>query len=197
MHIVIADDDPIARTLADHALTPCGVRISQVDNGDAVWRIVKDRTVPTVLILDRMMPGFDGVEFCARARALPAFPPLYILMVTSAGETADVTAGLDAGADDYVVKPFNQAELRARVRVGMRILALQESLASRVTELEQALANVKELKGLLPICAYCKKVRVDEQYWQQVEGYVQDHTDAQFTHGICPSCFPTAMGEAS
>ena len=193
MHIVIADDDPIARTLADHALTPCGVTISQVDKGDAVWRLVKERTVPTVLILDRMMPGFDGVEFCARARALPAFPPLYILMVTSAGETADVTAGLDAGADDYVVKPFKPAELRARAQVGLRIVTLQESVARRVEELEQALANVKQLRGLLPMCAYCKKIRVDDKYWQQLEGYLSDHTDAEFSHGICPACFPAAL----
>jgi DNA-binding response OmpR family regulator len=193
MHIVIADDDPIARTLAAHALAPCGVPLTQVDSGEAVWRAVKNRTVPTVLILDRMMPGFDGVEFCVRARALSAVPPLYILMVTSAGETADVTAGLDAGADDYVVKPFKAAELRARAQVGLRIVTLQESVTRRVEELEQALANVKQLRGLLPMCAYCKKIRVDDKYWQQLEGYLSDHTEAEFSHGICPTCFPAAL----
>ena len=196
MQIVIVDDDPIARRLGKAALESCGMPFTFVEDGVAAWHAISARRESMVVVLDRQMPGMDGLDVARLARQADG-PPLYIVMVTSAGQPSEITEGLEAGADDYVVKPFNQAELRARVRVGMRILALQESLASRVTELEAALANVKELKGLLPICAYCKKVRVDEQYWQQVEGYVQDHTDAQFTHGICPSCFPKAMGEAS
>jgi DNA-binding response OmpR family regulator len=148
-----------------------------------------------VLILDRMMPGIDGVDLCRRARVLPSFPPLYIVMVTSASETSDVTAGLDAGADDYVTKPFNAAELKARAQVGMRMVALQESMARRLAELEQALANVKQLRGLLPMCSYCKKIRVDDKYWQQLEGYLSEHSDAEFSHGICPECFPSVLDD--
>jgi len=137
--------------------------------------------------------GIDGVDLCKGARLLPSFPPLYILMVTSASETSDVTAGLDAGADDYVIKPFKAAELKARAQVGMRMVALQESMARRLAELEQALANVKALRGLLPMCSYCKKIRVDDKYWQQLEGYLSDHSEAEFSHGICPECFPSVM----
>ena len=154
---------------------------------------MRERTEPTVLVLDRLMPGIDGLDLCRRARLLPVSPPLYILMVTGASETADVTAGLEAGADDYVVKPFNAAELKARAQVGMRVVALQESVARRLAELEQALASVKQLRGLLPMCAYCKKIRVDDKYWQQLEGYLSDHSEAEFTHGVCPECFPTAL----
>jgi DNA-binding response OmpR family regulator len=114
-------------------------------------------------------------------------------MVTSASETTDITAGLEAGADDYVVKPFHAAELKARAQVGMRMVALQDSMARRLTELEQALANVKQLRGLLPMCAYCKKIRVDDKYWQQLEGYLTDHSEAEFSHGICPECFPSVI----
>jgi DNA-binding response OmpR family regulator len=193
MRILIADDDPISRRLALNALAGCGVDVSTVEDGQAAWLQIQERTQSTVLILDRMMPGFDGLDLCRSARLLPTFPPLYILMVTSASATADVTAGLDAGADDYVVKPFKAAELKARAQVGMRMVALQESMARRLADLEQALANVKQLRGLLPMCSYCKKIRVDNQYWQQLEGYLSDHSDAEFSHGICPECFPTVL----
>jgi DNA-binding response OmpR family regulator len=193
MQILIADDDPISRRLALHALSGCGAEVATAEDGHVAWKKIQDRTQSTVLILDRMMPGIDGVDLCRSARLLPTFPPLYILMVTSASETADVTAGLDAGADDYVVKPFKAAELKARTQVGMRMVALQETMARRLAELEAAMANVKQLRGLLPMCSYCKKIRVDDKYWQQLEGYLTDHSDAEFSHGICPECFPSVL----
>ena len=195
MQILIADDDAVSRRLAMHALTGCGAEVAVSEDGHAAWARIQGRTESTVLILDREMPGIDGMDLCRRARLLPSFPPLYIVMVTSASETVDITAGLDAGADDYVIKPFNAAELKARAQVGMRMVALQESMARRLAELEQALANVKQLRGLLPMCAYCKKIRVDDKYWQQLEGYLSDHSDAEFSHGICPECFPSVMDQ--
>jgi DNA-binding response OmpR family regulator len=120
MQILIADDDPVSRRLATHALAGCGAEVAVVEDGHAAWKQIQERTQSTVLILDRMMPGVDGVELCRGARLLPAFPPLYILMVTSAAETSDITAGLEAGADDYVVKPFSARELVARVEAVLR-----------------------------------------------------------------------------
>jgi DNA-binding response OmpR family regulator len=195
MQILIADDDPISRRLALHALAGCGAGVDVAEDGHTAWAKVQQRTQSTVLILDRMMPGLDGMDLCRNARLMPSFPPLYIVMVTSASDPADITEGLEAGADDYVVKPFNAAELKARAQVGMRMVALQESMARRLTELEEALANVKQLRGLLPMCAYCKKIRVDDTYWQQLEGYLSEHSDAEFSHGICPECFPSVMDE--
>ena len=157
MQILIADDDPISRRLATHALAGCGADVAVAEDGHGAWAQIQGRTQSTVLILDRLMPGIDGVDLCKGARLLPSFPPLYILMVTSASETSDVTAGLDAGADDYVIKPFKPAELKARAQVGMRMVALQESMARRLAELEQALANVKALRGLLPMCSYLQE----------------------------------------
>jgi hypothetical protein len=75
------------------------------------------------------------------------------------------------------------------------VLALQQKLAERVAELQTALSNVKQLRGLLPICSYCKRIRGDDQYWQQVEGYIAEHSDAQFSHGICPTCYATVSAE--
>ena len=90
-------------------------------------------------------------------------------------------------------KPFDRDELQARLRVGFRVTALQQALWDRVTDLEQALARVKMLQGLLPICSYCKSIRDDQNYWLRVEEYVGTHSEAQFSHGICPRCYESVI----
>lgn len=115
--------------------------------------------------------------------------PAYVIMLTAKSEKQDVVAGLCAGADDYITKPFNRLELHARIKVGIRIAELQKTAADRVVELELALSRVKQLQGLLPICSYCKKVRDDQNYWQQVDSYITKHSEVEFSHGICPDCY--------
>jgi response regulator RpfG family c-di-GMP phosphodiesterase len=112
-----------------------------------------------------------------------------VILLTAKERGKDIVAGLQAGADDYVTKPFDHEELLARVQVGKRVVNLQLSLAERVSELEDALVQVRQLDGLLPICSYCKKIRNDHNYWEQVESYITDHSDAQFSHSICPGCY--------
>ena len=121
--------------------------------------------------------------------------PAYIILLTGNRRQEEVVAGLTAGADDYIVKPFDPSELRARVQVGMRVVDLQRALAARVRDLEAALSKVNQLQGLLPICAYCKKIRDDDNYWTQVESYVSRHADVQFSHGICPECYAKVVAE--
>ena len=145
--------------------------------------------VPTFAVLDWMMPLMDGPEVLRRVRRERPLANLYLILLTALESRRDVVAGLDAGADDYIIKPFDPEELRARVNVGVRVLTLQERLTDRVAELQAALSNVKQLRGLLPICSYCKRIRGDDQYWLQVEAYIADHSDAQFSHGICPTCY--------
>jgi len=157
--------------------------------------MLRAATLPTLAILDWMMPEMDGPDVCRRVRAELPDANMYLLLVTARESRGDVVAGLDAGADDYIIKPFDPEELRARVAVGVRVLGLQQKLAERVNELQVALTNVKQLRGLLPICSYCKRIRGDDQYWQQVEGYIADHTEAQFSHGICPTCYATISAE--
>jgi response regulator RpfG family c-di-GMP phosphodiesterase len=115
--------------------------------------------------------------------------PPYLILLTARARKEDVVTGLESGADDYVTKPFDRSELLSRVRTGERIVGLQANLAQRVRELEEALAQVNRLQGLLPICSYCKKVRDDGNYWHEVERYIADHADVHFSHGICPNCW--------
>jgi DNA-binding response OmpR family regulator len=135
-----------------------------------------------------MLPEVDGLEICRRVRSTPTGRAIYIILLTTRSRKEDVIAGLDGGADDYITKPFEREELRARIRAGSRIVELQLSLADRMAELEGSLARIKQLHGLLPMCAWCKKVRDDQNYWQEVECYIASHSDARFTHGICPAC---------
>jgi len=137
----------------------------------------------------------DGPDVCRRVRQELPLANMYLLLVTAREGRGDMVAGLDAGAYDYIIKPFDPEELRARVAVGVRVLGLQQKLGERVAELQAALSNVKKLHGLLPICSYCKRIRGDDQYWQQVEGYIAEHSEAQFSHGICPACYATVSAE--
>jgi CheY-like chemotaxis protein len=144
---------------------------------------------PKLAILDWMMPGLDGPEICRRLRATPTPEPVYVILLTSRDSTVDVVTGLNAGANDYLVKPYVAAELQARIQVGRTVVELQGSLAKRVRDLEQALAQVKQLQTLLPICSYCKKIRDDKNYWGRVEEYFAKRSDVRFSHGICPECW--------
>lgn len=186
--VLIADDEGLVRGLLRAALAPAGYDLVEVTDGAAAWDILAREEAPPLAILDWMMPGLTGVEVCRRVRARARPIPPYLILLTSRDRTEDIVAGLQAGADDHIAKPFAPEELRARVQVGARVVALQHGLAERVHALEAALGRVKRLQGLLPICAWCKRVRNDQNYWQQVESYVAERTDARFSHGICPEC---------
>jgi len=141
------------------------------------------------------MPTLDGPDLCRRIRQDERHSHMHLILLSSRGSRADIVAGLNAGADDYLVKPFDPEELRARLHVGVRVLTLQERLADRVAELEAAVSTVRRLHGLLPICSYCKRVRNDGDDWEQLESYISEHTDAQFSHGICPPCLAIAVAD--
>ena len=134
------------------------------------------------------MPGLTGLEVCQHVRQQLPDAGIYLMLLTSKGATDDIVLALEAGADDHLAKPFAPEELRARVRAGERIVTLQHTLARRVQALEAALRQVKQLQDLLPMCAWCKRIRNDQNYWQGVTEYLTEHTDTQFTHGICPDC---------
>jgi len=191
--ILIADDDAVSLRILQKALEKWGHEVILASDGTKAWQALTTPEAPQIALLDWMMPGMDGPTICRRIRAVPLSPGPYLILLTARNDYADVVAGLEAGANDYVTKPFHHAELRARVQVGIRVLELQNSLAERVHDLETSLAQVKQLRGLLPICMYCKKIRRDTDYWQQVESYISEQTEAEFSHGICPECYEKAL----
>jgi CheY-like chemotaxis protein len=170
-----------------------GYDVIVTSNGREAWESLQQEDPPNLAILDWMMPGLDGVQVCRKVREAPPRKRIYIILLTAKGEKDDIVAGLEAGADDYVAKPFDRAELRARVNVGVRIVELQRSLSQNVKELVDALSQVKQLQGILPICSHCKKVRNDQDYWQQVEGYISAHSEVRFSHSVCPECYETIV----
>jgi CheY-like chemotaxis protein len=189
MRILIAEDDPVSRRVLEATLEKFGHEVVVAAEGAAAWTALQREDAPSLAILDWMMPKLDGVEICRRVRQIPTSTPPYLILLTAKSGTEDVVAGLEAGANDYLTKPFDRAELRARVRVGAQILGLQKNLADRVSELEDALTQVKQLQGLLPICSYCKNVRDEKNYWQRIDNYLTEHADVMFSHGICPDCY--------
>src|SRR5579872_2715085 len=188
MKILIADDSKVSRTILEKVLKEWGHKVISVADGVPAWKILCQDDYPKLAILDWMMPEMEGPEVCRRVRELVRAVPPYLILLTAKDDKGDIVAGLESGADDYVAKPFDRAELHSRIKVGERVIALQQGLSDRVQELEDSLAQVKQLRGMLPICAWCKNVRNDGNYWQTVEAYIAAHADVRFTHGICPPC---------
>jgi DNA-binding response OmpR family regulator len=192
IRVVIAEDDAVSRRALEVTLGAWGYEVVVTGDGTEAWSVLRAPGEPSLAILDWMMPGIEGAELCRRVRAAGGAEPPYLILLTGRDCPEDAAAGLEAGADDYLVKPFDRAE-RARLRVGERTLALQRGLADRVRELEQALRQVQRLREFLPMCAWCWKIRNDHTYWQNLESYVMEHWDARFTHGVCPECRETIM----
>ncbi len=186
--VLIAEDDLTSRKLLEGLLRKWGYEVVSARDGNDAWAVFQAEDAPRLAILDWMMPGIDGAELCRRVRRRKARDPVYIILLTALGQTEDVVAGLNAGADDYVVKPFDGNELKARIRVGRRVVELQSSLADRVLELQEAISQVKTLQGLLPICVHCHKIRTDQESWERIDKYIAEHSDATFSHGLCPEC---------
>ncbi len=189
MRILIAEDDKVTRRILENAVVKWGHEPVLTEDGNQAWEALNAEDAPKLAILDWMMPGMDGVELSRKVRNTSHISTTYIIMLTALSQKEDIVTGLKAGADDYVTKPFNNKELHARINVGIRIVELELRLKDRIDELEDALAHIKRLQGLVPICAYCKKIRSDDNYWQQVEMYVAERSEAEFSHSICPDCY--------
>ena len=188
MKILVAEDDATSRIILESMLTKWGYDVVSAHDGAEAWAILQTKASPRLAILDWIMPGLEGVEICRRARQMDSGEPLHIILLTAMEQKTDIVAGLEAGADDYITKPFDIGELRARVRAGQRIVELQLALQNQVVELQEALAHVRTLQGILPICMHCHMIRDDQESWQRIENYLEAHSEAQFSHGLCPAC---------
>jgi len=189
MKILIAEDDLTSRRRLEAVLTKWGYEVVSCSNGKQAWERLQNANTPKLAILDWVMPEMGGIEVCRRLRELDTQNPVYVLLLTVRKEKENIICGLEAGADDYITKPFEPDELQARIRVGCRVLQLQEKLVNHIKDLQDSLQHIKTLQGILPICSYCKNIRDDKNYWEEVEEYVIKHSNVDFTHSICPKCY--------
>jgi len=190
MRLLVVEDDPDLNRQLTTALTDAGYVVDRAFDGEE-GHFLGDTEPYDAVILDIGLPKMDGISVLESWRRTGRIMP--VLLLTARDRWSDKVQGFDAGADDYVAKPFDRAELRARVNVGVRIVELQRSLSQNVKELVDALSQVKQLQGILPICSHCKKVRNDQDYWQQVEGYISAHSEVRFSHSVCPECYETIV----
>ncbi|OGU17921.1 MAG: histidine kinase [Geobacteraceae bacterium GWC2_53_11] len=144
--------------------------------------------LPDLILLDVMMPAMDGFEVCSRLKEDPQLKDIPVIFITALGQPEEESRGLTLGAVDYVTKPINPALVLLRVRNHLELKNQRDALERRTRELEKALAEIKLLQGIIPICASCKKIRDDKGYWQQVEVFIMNHSEAEFSHGLCPAC---------
>jgi DNA-binding response OmpR family regulator len=193
----VAEDDAASRLRLQAMLAGMGYEPVAAADGAEAWAILQKPNSPKLAILDWEMPGPTGPEVCRNVRGLTTDQPSYLLLLTARSDSESVVEGLEGGANDYLSKPFNRDELLARLRVAGRVLNLQQSLAERIAALQQALAEVREMRGLLPICGWCRKrVRTEGDSWQMLEEYLSQHTDVRWTHGICADCYAELLGKA-
>ncbi|MCK5784520.1 MAG: response regulator transcription factor [Desulfobacterales bacterium] len=189
MRILIADDGLTIRRLLETYLTHWGYDVVPVSDGNEAWEVLKNPDAPRLVILDWLMPGMDGVDVCRKARQLKHGKLFYIIIFTSLEDKKDLVTALEAGADDFIIKNFDKDELKARIKVGERVARLKSELDSRVRELEESAAHVKQLQGILPICMHCHKIRDDQEAWQRLDNYFAEHTDILLSHCLCPECY--------
>jgi len=175
MKILAVEDDKMALMMMRQALVRLGHEVIEARDGREAWAKLQREPV-RVVVSDWEMPEADGLELCRRIRARRKADYAYFILVTArdASEENQQNA-MDAGVDDFLTKPLDVFELRMRLRTAERIL--------RYT------TQVRQLEELLPICSYCKKIRDDQNYWQQMEGYINERTGSEFSHSICPDCY--------
>lgn len=193
--VLVAEDDPKTQKALIFLLQRHGYNATAASDGQEALDILTKKEAPSIVLLDWEMPKLQGLDVCRLLRAMPIQQYFYVIMVTARDSAADLLEAFAAGADDFLGKPADTAQLLARMRSGERVLALKARLEDRIGELERTLTEVRKLKRLLPICMYCKKIRDDGDYWQEIDAYIHEHTGTDFSHGVCPTCADTMVQE--
>jgi sigma-B regulation protein RsbU (phosphoserine phosphatase) len=178
MKVLIAEDDMVASRVLEAALLKLGHEPLLAKDGEAAWRILQTEPVRTV-VSDWQMPRLDGLELCRKVRSREGDYVYFILLTHMEASEKNLQEATDAGVDDFLAKPINSTQLWMRLRVAERILGFT--------------TEVRQLESFLPICGYCKKVRDDQNYWQQIEQYINTRTGTNFSHGVCPDCIEKVL----
>lgn len=175
MKILTVEDDLVSRKVLVQALHRLGYATAEAVDGEDALRVLEKEPV-RVIVSDWLMPGIDGLELCRRIRQQVNSEYIYFILLTSReADPANQREAIEAGVDDFLTKPLDLQELWMRLRVSERILKFT--------------TQVRQLEAFLPICSYCKKVRDDQNYWTQIEAYINERTGSEFSHSICPDCY--------
>jgi len=193
--ILVTDDDPDTLLLTTTVLRRAGYEVLKASTGMQCLEMARAHR-PDLILLDVILPDLSGIEVCRQIKADGNLGDTFVILLSAIQISSEYQAdGLNIGADGYITRPVSNKELLARVRAMERIKRAEDALREKEKELEEsvealrnALAQIKTLQGLIPICASCKKIRDDRGYWSQLEIYISKHTDAVFTHGLCPDC---------
>lgn len=184
--ILAVDDEPVNVQLIKSALCQEYDVFTVLNGHDAIDHM--EQSMPDLIILDVMMPDVTGFELCKIIKADERFADIPVIFLTALDSPGGELQGLELGGIDYLSKPIDFALLKLRVRNHLLIKEQRDLLKQKNEELEAALFKVKQLEGVIPICMYCKKIRDDLNDWQQLESYISKHSEAIFSHGICPHC---------
>jgi DNA-binding response OmpR family regulator len=178
MKVLVVDDDPVAQLVIESALKSLGHEVTLAADGETAWARLGDHTL-RVVVCDWQLPRLDGLSLCRRIREQREDYVCFLLVTQREASGRNLDAAFAAGVDEFLTKPIDVQELRLRLHVAERILGF-------TTEL-------RRLESFLPICGYCKKVRDDQKYWQEIETYVAARAGTRFSHGICPDCYQRVM----
>ncbi len=193
--VLVTDDDPEILLLTTMVLQRAGYEVLEASTGKGCLEAVRKHR-PGLVLLDVNLPDTTGIEVCRQIKADPDLKGTFVILASGERVSSDYQAeGLNIGADGYIIRPIPNKELLARVQSMERIKRAEDALREKekqqerlIVKLQEALAEIKTLKGFIPICASCKKIRDDEGYWNQLEAYLSKHTDAVFSHSFCPEC---------
>ncbi len=175
MNILAVEDDILARKIICRSLRRLGHEVIEAADGEEAWALLQAGGI-RVVVCDWMMPRLDGLELCRRIRAKIGAEYVYFILLTGNSASDDnQRAAAEAGVDDFLTKPLDPQEMWMRLRVAERILRYA--------------TQVSQLETFLPICSYCKKIRDDKNYWQQIESYINKRTGTDFSHSVCPDCY--------
>lgn len=183
--ILVVDDHPVQLHILLPFLEESGYEVILAEDGERALAILETEPVDLIL-LDILMPGIDGLETCRRIKVNKDTADISIIFMTGLDNVEDKVAGFKAGCVDYITKPFQHVEVLARVQTHLELRQQKRLLA-------EMLAEVKKLTGILPICCRCKKIRDDKGYWRQVDDYLSQHVEVEFSHGYCKACFAEEM----
>jgi DNA-binding response OmpR family regulator len=193
--ILVTDDDPENLLLVTSVLQKAGYEVFESETGRGCLDTAR-ACHPALVLLDVILPDISGIEVCRQIKSSPDLEGTFVILTSGILVSSEWQAdGLNTGADGYITKPISNKELVARVQAMERIKNAEDALRAKekeqqelISKLQATALEIKTLKGLIPICASCKKIRDDDGFWDQLEIYFSKHTDTLFTHGLCPDC---------